>query len=131
MQFRSPKERTPGPYSINKTRKGEPLLESLGCKKGFAGRMCRSPRFDQYTTFANRTGRHLGPGSYSIEEKANAKSVCVYRTHSSNGSYFVGNHLVYDEEFEKRYTPKKLSRFRRKSQLAQETHELLEKLLSK
>ena len=70
LGFRSPKEKTPPPYSHNVTHfgtslsfcspKGNPRLSKLGA----------AVRFTQYGDFSKRTGVRVGPGSYSPEQKA-------------------------------------------------------------
>ena len=106
LQFRSPKEATPGPY--------RPMVTAHGKRLAYEERVRRctfgvSKRFRQYDIDSKRVGTFVAPGSYNIDNlsigKAHLTGVAPYRpTHDDrdpedNGYFYIGNHLVYDPNF--------------------------------
>ena len=99
LQFRSPKEATPGPYAPQ-----VPSYRSspAGSRKTFGN----SKRFVDYEVNAERLGCLVGPGTYQQTNcsisSTHIRGGHVYRPYfmgkntSSNQLHFVGNHLVQD-----------------------------------
>ena len=103
LQFRSPKEATPGPYNPTVTKRGKRLCyERLANKCTFGV----SERFREYEILAKRSGCFVGPGTYAANtldiSKSSLVGGCVYRQFhddldvQDNGYFYVGNHLVYE-----------------------------------
>ena len=103
LQFRSPKEATPGPY--------HPRVTSYGVKLGPKPAVPRktfgnSRRFSEYDINAQRLGSLVGPATYRQDSysvgRNHIKGAHVYRPYyvgkdiGSNGLYFIGNHIVHD-----------------------------------
>lgn len=116
LQFRSPKEATPCPYSPGVTARGKKLSYHPASNKSTFG---KSRRFADYDTNARRVGPLVGPLSYSTNQssigKARIKGGLAYRNlHNNkdvtdNGYFFVENHLVYDPSFVPRHGRARLS----------------------
>jgi hypothetical protein len=60
LNFRSPKERTPGPYSPGVTCDGRNLFESPRIRTSIPN----DRRFRHYDEHTKKTGFMVGPGSY-------------------------------------------------------------------
>lgn len=103
LGFRSPKEKTPGPYQPVKTFDGKELFDSVPHSQ--TPTFSKEKRFQQYTQEAQRTGMRVGPGSYNVEKPLAAAGPVPYRAlhggvdTSTNGYYMVGNHLVYEQGY--------------------------------
>ena len=103
LKFRSPKEKTPGPYKPWITRKGG-VLFSGGAKIGSSFGSDR--RFRDYDFEASRLGKNLGPSTYNFDNFALAtlpiRGGPVYLPYhnnkdvSTNAYYYIGDHIVYD-----------------------------------
>ena len=75
LQFKSPKERTPGFYDTHITSNGD----SLDLKKKNSPTFARSKRFMCYNERAKRTGFFVGPGAYSQEKMIKIKGPYLYK----------------------------------------------------
>jgi hypothetical protein len=101
--LKSPKERTPGPYTLLVTTEGAHfnILDKPSSRSGTIG---KSERFQEYVTLSRRTGRKIGPGSYVNDGSSTRRSprckVKIKPNYSPTGtaaSYMVGNMLVFDQ----------------------------------
>jgi hypothetical protein len=101
--LKSPKERTPGPYTLLVTTEGAHfnILDKPSSRSGTLG---KSERFQEYVTLSRRTGRKIGPGSYVNDGSSTRRSprckVKMKPNYSPTGtaaSYMVGNMLVFDQ----------------------------------
>lgn len=102
--LKSPKEKTPGPYSLLVTNSGSPfnILDKPSSRKGTLG---KASRFGEYISLSKRTGAKVGPGTYRLAEVDQTRTsprckVKIKPNFSPSGtaaSYMVGNLLVFDE----------------------------------
>lgn len=84
LQFRSPKERTPGPNHPQTTSTGTTLF-SQGCgRRGCS--FAQEKRFGDYEERARRTGMRVGPGAYEVDRKEQGQSGCVV----------IGDQAIYE-----------------------------------
>ena len=109
LQFRSPKERTPDPYTPVVTCDGRKL--DFNPTKGDPKKttFSQAKRFSQYDSNAKQTGYMLGPGAYKADNlnigRARITHAPLYaHNHAAkelthNGYIMVGNHLVFDAHF--------------------------------
>ena len=75
LNFRSPKESTPGPYDTRVRFDGSPLEYCKAKSPTFS----REKRFKQYENEAKRTSSMIGPGSYSQLRITKIKGSCIYK----------------------------------------------------
>ena len=103
LQFRSPKEATPGPYKPTITSRGKKLSFEIPANRCTFG---VSNRFREYEILAKRSGSFVGPGSYVTNKldisKSKLKGGCMYRPFhddlnlQDNSYFYVGDHLVHE-----------------------------------
>ena len=109
LQFRSPKEETPGPYNPAVTADGRALKftprasQPAKLKASFSSQR----RFEQYDQIARRTGCLIGPGVYSTPKSAFAQTSLrggpLYKPYmgknvkDGSGYFYSNGHLVYHE----------------------------------
>ena len=106
LDFRSPKERTPGPNMPLVTCKGH----SLRLASSKQPNIPNEKRFLHYKRDASKTGFLVGPGSYRDDERSISRKRFrggpVYKRYhknkpvQNNGYIYVGNQLVHDPEME-------------------------------
>lgn len=98
--LRLPTQKTPAPYAVQSTNRGDllgPNLRSFSRKGSFS----KDARFLQYKEWARRTGP-IGPGAYRLERRS--ESACKVRLvppkSTGFGLYMVGNLMVHDPDFD-------------------------------
>ena len=109
LGFRSPKERT-AEYTfpiVTHDGRALPFLQ-----QNRRSSLSTSKRFAQYEVAARKTNITVGPGSYNIREEPlthwnisgtpKIKPYCAIKDPSSNGYLFIGNHMVFDQNLDKR-----------------------------
>ena len=98
LRFRSPKEKTPGPYVFSTSNRGTEIFSPSGNLSFFKGQ-----RFTQYESEMKRTGPKVGPGSYHTPTaRANIAPVlrpaCHVPYKQTEACMYVGDQIVIDPD---------------------------------
>ena len=98
LSFRSPKEKTPGPYAVSTSNRGTELFT-----RSHGRSFVKGQRFTQYTLDMRRTGPQIGPGSYTqFASKRRIGPVLrpvSYMSHKqSEACTYIGDQLVIDPD---------------------------------